>query len=111
MDITKYMSFLGRSTRSEYWAINVASYILLLVLTSLVIFSGITNIVGIILATGLLICGVGLSSWAILTVTARRCRDAGINPWWAAALFVPYVGVVPWIVFGCLSTYQGEVDG
>lgn len=111
MDLKKYLDFTGRSTRSEYWAINVVSYIMLLILVSLVIVSGVTNIVGIILAAGLMIAGVGLCSWAIMAVAARRCRDAGINPWWALALMTPYVGIVPWIVFGCLSTYQGEENG
>jgi len=34
----------------------------------------------------------------MLAVTAARCRDAGLNGWWALASFIPLVTVY----FGCI---------
>jgi len=37
---------------------------------------------------------------AMFTVTAARCRDAGLNGWWCLASMVPFVSVY----FGCIRS-------
>lgn len=100
----KYLSFEGRATRSEYWAVNIISYlglILVGLISVLIIMSG---LFGAIIASLLFLLSGVVFAWVILSTTARRCRDAGINPWFTCAVFVPYIAVIPWIVFGCLKT-------
>ena len=82
-----YFSFEGKANRSEYWGISIISYVLAL---PALFFAGILG--------GLLII------WTLLSTTARRCRDAGINPWFSATILFPWLAIVAVIVFGCLKT-------
>lgn len=82
-----YFSFEGKATRSEYWGISIICYLLAL---PALFFAGILG--------GLIII------WTLLSTTARRCRDARINPWFSATILIPWVAVVAVIVFGCLSS-------
>ena len=55
---------------------------------------------GALVALGIFITAL----WAILATTIRRLRDAGLSTWWILATFVPYVGTVATIVFGCVRS-------
>jgi uncharacterized membrane protein YhaH (DUF805 family) len=103
-DLKKYFSFEGKSTRSEYWAINLCSYVILLfvgLITALVIMSGIFGAIsGVLLILGTCV----LLAWLVFSVTVRRCRDIGISPWFTLALLIPYIAIIPFIVFGCLKS-------
>jgi uncharacterized membrane protein YhaH (DUF805 family) len=46
--------------------------------------------------------------WTLLSTTARRCRDAGINPWFSATILIPWIAVIAVIVFGCLKTEKSD---
>jgi uncharacterized membrane protein YhaH (DUF805 family) len=103
-EVKKYLDFTGRSTRSEYWGVNIVSYlglILTAILSVLIIMSG---ILGALFGGIFILVSVFILTWVILAVTARRCRDAGINPWFAGSILIPYIAVIPWVVFGCLPT-------
>jgi uncharacterized membrane protein YhaH (DUF805 family) len=100
----QYLSWTGHAARSEYWAVLIIGWVLAAVTTIvgtvLMIADGLFMVTGIIV----IILGLILLIWAMLATTARRCRDAGINPWWTLASILPYIGFVVMIVVGCLST-------
>ena len=100
----KYFSLQGTATRSEYWAVNLIGYFSLIVaavIATVLIMSGFLGVlVGSLL---MLVVSVSLV-WSVITVTVRRCRDIGINPWFSLTLFIPYVALIPFIVFGCLKS-------
>jgi uncharacterized membrane protein YhaH (DUF805 family) len=62
------------------------------------------GIIGAVVGALMIIAGVVGLTWAVIATSARRCRDAGINPWFAGTILIPYIAIVPWIVFGCLKT-------
>jgi uncharacterized membrane protein YhaH (DUF805 family) len=112
MNIEKYFSFYGSATRSEYWGVQIISYIVFFV------FAMVAALISTALGpSGVIAVGVFIFllivplTWIVMATTARRCRDAGINPWFTAAIFIPYLAIIPWIVFGCLSTVKGEQNG
>jgi len=95
----KYFSFSGRATRSEYWGVMCLSTVLACIIILLAAFSAFNSVLG-----GLLIIGTIMASIiAQLSTTIRRLRDAEINPWFCLAVFIPYVGLVAFILFGCLA--------
>jgi uncharacterized membrane protein YhaH (DUF805 family) len=102
----RYLEWGGTASRSEYWAVLIIGWVLAAVTTIvgtvLMIADGLFMITGIIV----IILGLILLIWAMLATTARRCRDAGINPWWTLASILPYIGFVVMIVVGCLSTQR-----
>ena len=87
----KYFVFDGNATRSEYWGVSLICYVLAL---PALFFAGILG--------GLIII------WTLLSTTARRCRDAGINPWFSATILIPWIAVIAVIVFGCLPSEQKD---
>jgi uncharacterized membrane protein YhaH (DUF805 family) len=94
IEIEKYKKYFvldGKATRSEYWGISLICYVLAL---PALFFAGILG--------GLIII------WTLLSTTTRRCRDAGISPWFSATILIPWIAVVAVIVFGCLKTEKKE---
>lgn len=94
MEIEKYKKYFvldGKASRSEYWGISIICYVLAL---PALFFAG--------------ILGGSIIIWTLLSTTARRCRDAGINPWFSATILIPWIAVVAVIVFGCLKTEKKE---
>jgi uncharacterized membrane protein YhaH (DUF805 family) len=105
----KYLSFNGVSARSEYWGVTIIAFIafmITLTIGSTLVASG--EVAGIILGGLIVLASVVMYIWYFLAVTIKRCRDADINPWWTAATFIPYIGWIPWIVFGCLPTVKKD---
>lgn len=107
--IRKYFDFEGRITRSEYWAIYLVTIGLMFPAMFIVGLISMTHgIVGMILSTALtVLLFVGLLIVYAAT-SAKRCRDAGISPWFALALLIPTVQFICFIVFGCLPTEKEE---
>lgn len=105
----KYLNFSGEATRSEYWGVSVVSFVVfgVAILVSTLLFAS-TEFTGILIGGILLMAVCVLYIWAFLAVTVKRCRAAGINAWWTASCFVPYIGWVPWIVIGCLPAGAKE---
>ena len=106
----KYLSFQGRTTRSEYWGVMCIS--ILLAFVWVILIGSIGNIIDTDIVDT--ICGIaiillaGLTVWAQLAAVARRCRDIEISPWFSLTVFIPYLGIIPWIIFGCLNTVNKE---
>ena len=108
MQITNYFKFRGVATRSEFWAVTIINFLTNMVLSLIagLLFasSDFGAIVGAVFFVSILI----LSIWLALATCARRCRDAGINPWWTTGLIIPYVAIIIWIVVGVLATKTTE---
>jgi len=104
----KYFSFSGIASRQEYWAVIVIGAlagIFLVPAFGAVALSdeGVTSTVFLVL--------LGLAVFYVqLAATARRARSAGINPWWAGLLFMPYVNFVVAIVIGCLKPAAPQAE-
>ena len=106
IDVKEYFKFKGRSNRSEYWAINLLSYFGLIVVGLLSAVVAMSGILGALISMGLIVVACVAVVWLVIAVTVRRCRDIGITPWFTLALLIPYIALIPFIVFGCLN---GEV--
>lgn len=103
--MSQYLSFKGTASRSEYWGVNAIICVALFVayfIGSAIMSSEETT--GIILGGLIMLVATVFYLWYFLAVTVKRCRDAAINAWWTAATFIPYAGIVAWVVFGCLPT-------
>ena len=106
----RYLDFSRTASRSEYWGTLIISWILAVVLSIVTVAIMILESIFVFLGAIILLAGFVLLIWAILATTASRCRDAGINPWWTAASFLPYIGFVVMIVIGCLSTKTNKEE-
>lgn len=104
----KYFSFDGTSTRSEYWGVNIISYLLLVPVMIVGAIFTLGGLIGSVVGGLLILAGVVALSWAVLATTARRCRDAGINPWFAGTILIPWFALIPYIVFGCLRSEKKD---
>lgn len=102
--LRKYFSFDGTLTRSEYWAVYLVTIGLLFPVMFVVGALSMIGLLGVLLGTAIL-CFV-LVSYIIVyaTTSVKRCRDAGLSPWFTLALLIPTINFVCWIVFGCLPT-------
>jgi len=106
----KYFEFSGTATRSEYWAVNIIAYLLLIPVAIVGAVFAMGGIIGAVVGGLLILSGVVGLTWVVIATSARRCRDAGINPWFTATILIPYIAIIPWIVFGCLKTEKEEHD-
>lgn len=104
----KYSAFGGTATRSEYWgvilvtwAISVAASLVFLLFVGM---GSVGSVVGLLGFLAVIVFNV----WLNLATMIRRCRDAGINPWFVLTLLIPYIGFVSMIVFGCLPSKSLE---
>lgn len=100
----KYLKFDGLATRSEYWGVILVSWVLAFVAGLLMVGFMAAGSVGAVVGVFMALAVVVVTTWAGLATTARRCRDAGINPWFTLTLFIPYVNFVTMIVFGVLDS-------
>jgi uncharacterized membrane protein YhaH (DUF805 family) len=104
-----YFSFLGKATRSEFWAVNlIVIFTGWLFLLAALAFSGLVTIAnpvvgGLFAASSIATWFVG-SLWLILSVGVRRCRDADISVFWVIPALLPILFVVMTIVLGVLPT-------
>lgn len=106
----KYLNFQGRASRSEYWAVQLISFAIFFILMMIAVGIASLGTSGMFAAGAFIIISIFMMGWFVLATTARRCRDAGINPWFTLTVFIPYLSIVPWIVFGCLKTENKIVE-
>ena len=101
----KYSNFDRISTRSEYWGVILCMFgISVAVGLVAVLFTAMLGTFGAVIGfLGCVAAFVGIMWISIATVVAR-CRDAGINPWFTVACFIPYIGWIVTIVIGCLES-------
>ena len=95
-----YFKFDGTAKRQEYWAVIVLS-IVAYIAGFIVLESG---ALGALLALVIFVAAL----WALIAVTVKRLRDAGLSTWWTLAILVPYVGTIATIVFGFISSADNK---
>ncbi len=83
---SKYATFTGRASRSEYWW-----FVLFICVTSFV-----TAVLQPLLYFGFLLA----SFLPSLAVQCRRLRDAGLSPWFVLLGLIPLIGVA--LLFMCI---------
>lgn len=104
---SKYATFGGRATRSEYWwfylftvLVSVALSILQSVAGQDNGFAGFISIVSLLISLALFI--------PVLAVTVRRLHDTNRAGWWVLIGLIPLVGAIILLVFVLLRS--DEVD-
>ena len=103
----KYFDFKTEASRSEYWAFNLINAILTLLAGISVVILGLAiaaanENLGFAFAFPAFIAVVVFSNWVQLATAARRCNQAGISRWWMLALYIPVIGLITFIILGCL---------
>jgi len=101
--VKDYFKFNGTAKRQEYWAVIIAAIVAYAV-GFIILDSG---SLGVLIALGVFVAAF----WAMLAVTVKRIRDAGLNTWWILAILIPYVGTVASIVFGCIGSAKESGNG
>jgi uncharacterized membrane protein YhaH (DUF805 family) len=107
--MTKYFSFLGKATRSEFWAINLITIFAgWIALIGFLILAGVFALMSELLG-GMMVLSVFLAwligtIWLVLSVGVRRCRDADISPFWVILLVIPVLFIIMTIVLGVLPS-------
>ena len=99
---TKYATFSGRASRSEYWWGYLGLAVTSTVLQILAMVGTIALLdFGQIAALPSLIALVGVLGLLIpsITVTVRRLHDTGKSGWMALLIFVPCIGIILWLVW------------
>ena len=99
----EYFNFNGTAKRQEYWAVIVIS--ILAYIAGFIALEGAGGL-GALIALVVFVAAL----WAMIAVTVKRLRDAGLNTWWILAILVPYVGTIATIVFGCIGSKQGDTE-
>ena len=86
----KYVTFIGRSSRSAYWWWYLFSLLALVVAVLLDVALG-TRIISSLVSLALLLPN--------LAVLVRRLHDAGHSGWWILIGLVPLIGAIVLLVF------------
>lgn len=102
----KYFDMEGIASRQEYWAIILISYFVLTFFgsfTSIFLFIPSFFVLRFLVGSFMLALFAG-TLYLMFTVTYRRCKDIGINPWFALTLLIPTINFIAIIIFGCLPS-------
>jgi uncharacterized membrane protein YhaH (DUF805 family) len=97
--VKDYFKFDGTAKRQEYWAVIVIS--ILAYVAGFIALEG-SGGLGALIAIVLFVAAL----WAMIAVTVKRLRDAGLSVWWILATLVPYIGGIATIVFGCIGSKE-----
>ena len=88
--------FTRVAKRGEFWTVQIVSVLLQFMLLSMM-----ANAPG---AVWLIVIAILAMVIVQLATLVARIRDTGNNVLWILACFIPYIGLIAWIVFGCLET-------
>lgn len=92
---SKYATFSGRASRSEYWWFCLFNFLVAIILAMLEL-STLSTIYT--LATFL----------PSLAVCVRRLHDVGKSGWMYFVAFIPIVGAIWWLVLFCTDSQPGS---
>jgi uncharacterized membrane protein YhaH (DUF805 family) len=101
------LNFSRLAGRQEFWGVHiigfVVAFMIMMMMTANSVSAGGMNdaqaVIGLLGLLSLLAILI-----AQLATTVARIRDAGYSVLWVIAIFVPYFGLIAWIVFGCLES-------
>ena len=88
--------FTRVADRGEFWAVQLITAVLQIMLLSMM-----ANSSG---AVWLIVIAMLAMVIVQLATLVARIRDTGNNVLWVIACFIPYFGLLIWIVFGCLES-------
>ena len=88
--------FTRVADRGEFWTVQLITAVLQIMLLSMM-----ANAPG---AVWLIVIAILAMVIVQLATLVARIRDTGHNILWIVACFIPYFGLLLWIVFGCLET-------
>ena len=88
--------FTRVANRGEFWTVQIVAVLLQFMLLSMM-----PNASG---AVWLIVIAILAMVIAQLATLVARIRDTGNNVLWILACFIPYIGLIAWIVFGCLES-------
>jgi uncharacterized membrane protein YhaH (DUF805 family) len=100
----QYISLEGKAGRQEYWAIILVCYFILTFFgsfTSVFLFIPSWMILRFLVGSFMLALFAGIL-YVMFAVAYRRCKDIGINSWFALTLLIPTINIIAIIVFGLL---------
>ena len=115
----RYTDFSGRSQRSEYWWPMLMNVLVMMVLSGLLVSSGIDLETGAMSSVAMIGAGlIAIYSLVVfiptIAVFVRRLHDLGLSGWFALLIFVvsmvPGIGLlasIAQIVVGCLRGNEG----
>jgi uncharacterized membrane protein YhaH (DUF805 family) len=95
-----YFSATGRCSRRFYWQFFVVPCVVIGIavgLTALAFRPGPVVILAVVL----------LLAWPSAVIYIKRWHDIGLSGWFAVLNFVPGIGLVLWIVLGCIPGTPG----
>ena len=106
----KFLSFNGRAARSEYWAVYLLTWLFVFISSITFYFLLMIPDIGVILG-GLFMLIIGIIlAWLMIATAVRRCRDAGVSPWFVLSFLIPYVNFIVFVVFGCLPSDPESIE-
>ena len=92
--IEPYMRFTGQATRREYWSVMLYSTL------ALGLWFFINTLFGLpLVMIWLALFPVLIMQWATIV---RRLNDIGLSWWWLLLIFVPYMGLIGFVLLGVL---------
>ena len=101
--LTKYVTFSGRASRSEYWWFTLFGMILSVLAAGIDIAMGQSG--GVAALSNLVSLGLLLPS---LAAGIRRLHDTDRSGWWYLIAFVPLIGIILLIVWFCQKPPPGQ---
>jgi uncharacterized membrane protein YhaH (DUF805 family) len=93
--------FTRVANRGEFWTVQLITAVLQIMLLSMM-----ANSPG---AVWLIVIAMLAMVIVQLATLVARIRDTGNNVLWIIACFIPYIGLIAWIVFGCLETKKNSI--
>lgn len=98
--LSKYATFSGRATRSEYWWFFLFTVLAQVVATFVDSSIGNSGLVAGIVGLALLL--------PTIAVTARRFHDIDKAGWWMLIPLLPVIGFILYIIWMCTKGSLGE---
>lgn len=95
---SKYVTFSGRASRSEYWYFALFTVILMVIASVIDTAIGL-EVFGLIVALALLL--------PTFAVAARRLHDRDKSAWWLLLYLLPLIGPVIMLVWFCSKGTDG----
>lgn len=95
----------GRASRSEYWFVQLWTFI---ITTAVEILIGISTALGEPLILTLLMIPISIFlfivSLLVFLLSIRRLHDTGRSGWWVLISLIPFVGAIILLVFLCMAS-------
>lgn len=99
-----FLGLDGRIGREVFWLGYVASgLIAYLILHPYYDADGFLNFRNVTLSP-LVFAALG---WVVLALAVKRLHDMGMSGWLAGLIFVPFVGIIPFLAIGAMSGVRG----